>query len=96
MASTDDAGMISAGQRMMAAQSSIVGHRNQLMAELNTLATTWTGESSMVFQGAMNRWTQEFDVIVRHLQTMCDQLIQGANTYTATAAENTVLANIFK
>lgn len=65
-------------------------------SQIAALSSTWQGQASASFQGAMDIWSQQFQKIIAQLIRMREMMGGNRNEYVSTEEGNVSAANAFQ
>lgn len=81
MAEIDIHNMITGGQVISATAQTVSGQQQQTEAMMEQLMKTWTGDSATAFRNSMGTFYDQCQQVASILQTVSEQITNGAQTY---------------
>ncbi|MEY8039312.1 WXG100 family type VII secretion target [Saccharopolyspora cebuensis] len=90
---TASAGMQQAAQRFDSTAAEFSRDLQNINSTISTLRSTWTGDASMQFNRAMDRWGAAFSTIITSLNTLSTNMVGNQRNYVSTEGDATGVAN---
>lgn len=89
---TYSAGMQQAAQSFDSTASEFTRDLQNINSTISTLRSTWTGEASMQFNQAMDRWGTAFNTVIRSLNTLSTNMVGNQKGYVSAESDATSFA----
>ncbi|MGW3121597.1 WXG100 family type VII secretion target [Streptomyces sp. NPDC001107] len=82
--SVDTSGMRIAQGSFQTALDEVNSTYTQMQSQIDTLRSSWTGDASATFQGAMSTWLTDFGTVKQQLELMLQKLQANTGSYDTT------------
>ncbi|MFD9596449.1 WXG100 family type VII secretion target [Kitasatospora sp. NPDC004745] len=86
-------GMLAAQSNFQTALDEANRTYTQMAGQIETLQSSWTGDASTTYLGAMNTWLQDFGTVRTQLGLMLEKLQANTGSYGTTHQATTDMAS---
>jgi len=93
--STTTPGMQAAASRFEDTITDFNGYLAEVNQQMLVLQATWTGQASVAFNSAMDRWEQNFRTVINELAGMAESMGVNTKLYIEQEEANSAIANNF-